>query len=124
MEWRAGIWATRLGKPAIVALLALALLALVFLLGRCTGRDDDTAQVEQTNRSGDAISHAAQDAIATIGDRTATEDAIDKAAEQVATQIGQAQSADEIRDAVLMGVCQQNSHRNDPACMPSAENHQ
>lgn len=110
--------ATKFGKPiAIIGGIAL-LLGLVFLLGRCSGDNDDVAaQVEQTTASSEAIADAAEHAIETIGERTATDAAIDQAVEDAVQEIENAESPDAVRAAVVNGLCRSSAHRNDPACM-------
>jgi len=108
----------KLARPVFFGLLAI--LALIVLsIGYCSlHRSDDSAakQAEQTSRSGEAISNAAGIAIETIGNRTATDDTIDAATENATKSIDNAQSVDDVRAAVLAGVCGQPSHRDDPAC--------
>lgn len=102
--------------PRIVGGLAIViLLGGVFLLGRCTG-GKDTAQVEQNSKSAAAVGDAAQGAIKTLENRTVTDKEIDKAVADANAQIGNAQSAGEVRSAVLAAVCAKPQHRNDPAC--------
>ncbi len=118
MTWLIGIVGERFAKPVLFGgIIILAGLAL-FILGRCTGGDnsDVAAQAEQTNRSGDAIIGAAQEAVATIGDNTASEAAIDQAVGEATKGIEDAQSVDVIRDLVVGSLCAQRAHSNDPAC--------
>lgn len=110
--------ATKIGKFSAIGLGIALLLAAVFLLGKCDNDDDQIkAQVEQTNRSGEAISAAAEMAIDKLEDRTVTDSAVNAAVDQVKQEIGNAQSADAIRDAVVGGLCGQAEHRSDPACV-------
>lgn len=113
----APLLATKFGKPLIFGGMFLFVIGAVFLLGRCTGGDDDVAaQVEQTNRSGEAISNAAEMAIDKIGDRAVTEASIDAAVNETVKEIDRAESADAIHDAVVRRLCVHAEHRNDPAC--------
>ena len=115
--------ATKFGKPAVIALGVLLLVGAIFLLGRCTGNNDELeAQVEQTNRSGEAIADAAEMAIDKIGDQAVTERSIDTAVAETVASIEGAQDADAVRNAVIAGLCSQHAHRNDPACTTHAEN--
>lgn len=113
--------ATKFGRYALIGLAIVALLGTVFLLGRC-GNDNEVAQVEQSVASAEAVSEAATDAIETIGENVATAGAVTRAAELAVVNIDDAVSVAEVRNAVIIGVCSQHSHRNDPACMPKAEN--
>jgi hypothetical protein len=115
--------ATKFGKPLLVGGTLLLLVAAIFLLGRCTGNDDELeAQVEQTNRSSEAIADAAEMAIDKIGDQAVTERAIDTAVAETVASIEGAQDADAVRNAVIAGLCSQHAHRNDLACATHAEN--
>ncbi len=100
---------------ASIAIAAALLVLATFIVARCTG-GKDTSQAEQTTRSGEAISNAAQGAIKTIGDRTVTDKVLENAASQAAEDVESAQSAAEIRSTVKATVCGQNVHRNDPGC--------
>lgn len=124
MAWLATAWASKLGKPLMIGGAVLLLIGLIFLLGRCSKddyEDDYRAQIDQTNRSSDAASDAAEAAIEILEGRTATEDAIDQVVTQTVGQIDSAASADQVRQAVLAGVCETAEHRNDPACVANAE---
>lgn len=124
--WIATTWASKLGRPLMIGGGVLLLLGLVFLLGRCTGGDDTDAikaQADQTNLSSDAIADAAEGAIETLEGRVATEDAIDQATQAALTEIDGAASPSQIEIAVRSALCAKPSHQNDPACMPTAENH-
>lgn len=108
----------KLARPVFFGLLALLALAILSI-GYCAlHHRDNTAQkqAEQTSRSGEATSNAAAAAIATIGNRTATDADIDAATANATKGIDNAQNLDDVRGAVLVGVCGQASHRNDPAC--------
>lgn len=109
--------ATKFGKPAVIALGVLLLIGAIFLLGRCTGNDDELeAQVEQTNRSGEAIADAAEMAIDKLEGREVSAEAIDAAVADTVQEIDDAQSADAIHDAVVRSLCVRAEHRDDPAC--------
>lgn len=113
----------KFAKPLTWSVLVLLLIGGTFLLGRCTAGDDtDGAQIEQTTRSSDAIADAAQGAIEILDGRVATEDAIDQVVAQTVKDIDIAANPDAVRQAVLAGVCGTPEHRNDQACMPTAEN--
>lgn len=119
--WAAKLVGEKFAKPFSIALAVLLLLGAVFLLGRCTGGDDTDAveaQAGQTTRSSDALATAAEGAIETLEGRTATEDAIDQVVTETVGQIERAATPDEVRAAVLAGVCARREHRNDPACRP------
>ncbi len=125
-EWIALKWASKLGRPLMIVGGVLLLFGLAFLLGRCTGGDDTDAieaQANQTNLSSDAIADAAAGAIETLEGRVATEDAIDQATQAALTEIDGAASPIQIENAVRSALCAKPSHQNDPACMPTAENH-
>lgn len=108
---------SRAFKPMIGIVAVIALLGLVFALGRCSGGDDVAVQqAEQTSRSGAAITNAAQAAIATIGNRTVTENSVDDAVGEAITEINNADDINAIRDAVLISVCGQPQHSRDSAC--------
>lgn len=127
ITWLATIVGPKLARPVLIGLTVLLLVGGIFLLGYCS-RDDKSdeleAQVEQTNRSGEAIADAAEMAIDTIGDRVATESTIDEAVERTVDRIEGAHDADAVRNAVIAGLCSQREHRNDPACSTHAENRQ
>lgn len=127
ITWLAGIVGPKLARPLFYGGAALLLVALIFTLGYCS-RDDKSdeleAQVEQTNRSGEAIANAAEMAIDRIGGQTATDEAIDAAVDNTVDRIEGAQDADAIRNAVIQGLCTKPSHRNDPACATHAEKRQ
>lgn len=107
----------KLAKPAFFVLMAIVLGGALFLLGRCKGDNDEVvAQIEQTNRSGEAIANAAEMAIEKLDDRTVTDAAVDQAVASTVQEIGRAESADAVRDAVIDGLCREPQHRNDPAC--------
>lgn len=117
MTWIAGILGTKAGKIGAGVLGVLLLGVLIFALGRCTGGNDDVAaQVEQTNRSGEAAADAAEMAIDTLEDRTVTDAAIDAAVTKATQEIENAETVDAVRSAVIDSLCGQTAHRNDPAC--------
>lgn len=106
-------------KPVAYALLVfLVLIPLVFMVGRCTADNDDvTQQVEQTERSTDAIANAAENAIERVQGQAIKEADIDAATIEAAREIGNAQSVDDIRNHVRDSMCRYASARNDPACI-------
>jgi hypothetical protein len=109
--------ATKAGKIVGGVLGILLVLGLVYALGKCSDSDADVAaQVEQTNRSGEAVANAAEMAIDKIGDRTLTDGVVDQAVAEVTQEIGHAESVDAVRGAVIDGMCGQPEFRNDPAC--------
>lgn len=117
LGWLISIVGPRAAKPVFFGLLAVLLLGGMFLLGKCSDDDDAiNAQVEQTNRSGEAISNAAEMAIDKLEDRTVTEQEIDRAVASTVQEIDRAETADAVRAAVIAGVCGQPEHSADPAC--------
>jgi len=105
-------WAARV----VIAVIGIVLLAIVFTIGRCSRHDDNTAQVNQTTASSDAIANAATTAIGTIQNRSVTEKDIDHATAVAQIEIDQAVDPAAVRGAVVTGVCANPAHRNDPAC--------
>lgn len=91
------------------------LLLVVFGPGACKSRQA-VEQAKQTTRSGEALGNAAASAVGTLENRVVTDKEIDAAVANVQKEIGSAQDLDAVRNAVLSGVCQKPSHRNDPAC--------
>ena len=119
MTWIASIVGERFARPVLIGGGVLLLFAIVFLIGRCSKddyEDDYRAQIEQTDRENTALADAAEGAIQTLENRTATEDAIDQATQAALTDIDAAVSPEQVRNAVLMGVCNTDEHRNDPGC--------
>lgn len=117
LGWLAAIVGQRAAKPVFFGLLIVVLLGGMFLLGKCSNEDDAIqAQVEQTNRSGEAISNAAEMAIDKVENRTVTDQVIDQAVASTLQEIDRAETADDVRAAVVAGLCGQPEHRNDPAC--------
>jgi low affinity Fe/Cu permease len=117
LGWLAAVVGQRAAKPVFFGLLAVLLLGTMFLLGKCSNDDDEiAAQVEQTNRSGEAVANAAEMAIDKLEDRTVTDQAIDQAVASTTQEIGRAETADAVRAAVIAGVCDEPEHRHDPAC--------
>lgn len=92
----------------------VAILAILFIIWVRKPEPDE--QMKQDVKSAEAISNAAQGAIATIGNRTATDAVIDEATDRALRNINDAQDILDMRRAVLDGVCGQASHRDDPAC--------
>ncbi len=115
--WLIPLVGEKAAKPVFFALMAVILLGGGFIVAKCTGGNRQAEkQAEQTNRSGEAISAAASDAIGTITGRTVTDKTVDDAVDQAAKDIGNAEDADTIRNIVIASVCADPSHRNDPAC--------
>lgn len=107
---------TPLARVIAGAVLFVGVLVLVLSLTHCGDNREAAEQAKQTNRSGEAITAAASDAIETIGDRVATEKNIDDAVTDAQKDIADVQDPNVIRNIVIDGVCKQNSHRHDPAC--------
>ena len=105
-------------RPVGFALIAVVVLLALWGASCAFHRPDTTAQqqAEQTTRSGDAIANAAQNAVATISNRTVTDAVVDQATVNAQKEIDNAENDDDIRAAVIAGVCGQTSHHNDPAC--------
>ena len=117
LTWLATIVGPKAAKPVLIGVVILLLFGAGFTLAKCTGGNDGEAeQAEQTSRSSEAMANAAQNAIERIDNRTVTEDAIDAATANALEEINNASNPDDMRNAVLDGVCGQSSHRNDPAC--------
>lgn len=112
----ANIVGQRAAKPVLFGMIAVVILIAMFAIARCSPDRTVQRQTEQTTASGEAIANAAQEAVQTITNRTATERDIDRATAQAMKEIDHAESADTVRDAVIAGLCGQASHRNDPAC--------
>lgn len=117
IAWLAARVGQKAAKPVFFALMVVILLGGGFTVAKCTGGNRQAEkQAEQTNRSGEAISAAASDAIDTITGRTVTDQTVDQAVDQATKEIGNAQDTDSVRSIVVASVCSQQSHRNDPAC--------
>jgi hypothetical protein len=108
---------SRYWYPVLAGIGAFLLFGFVLTVKSC-GRVDHTAerQVEQTTKSGQAITAAASDAIQIIGDRIVNDKTVDNAINDATKEINNAKNIDDVRRAVIDGVCQQKAHRFDPAC--------
>lgn len=101
----------------IIGLAVAAVIFAVFGLAQC-GKNDRAVQrqAEQTAASAEAISDAAAVAINTIGNRAVTEKDINHATTIAVLEIGDAVDPDDVRAAVIRGVCRTAQHSTDPAC--------
>ena len=106
----------KFAMPVLIGLVALLLIGSGFGVARCSRDTTAERQAEQTNASGEAVANAAANAIAVIGKRAVTENDVDVAVGQIQEEIINAPDPDTIRSAVIAGLCQQDSHRLDPAC--------
>ena len=106
----------KLAMPVLVGLAVLLLIGGTFTLSRCTKDHSAERQAEQTTASSEAIANAAKSAIDTIGAREATENDINYAVAHTQKDITDAPDPDAVRRSVIAGLCQQASHRFDPAC--------
>ena len=117
ITWLAGIVGEKAAKPVLFGAFALLLIIATLIVTKSCSNDRAVQeQADQTNRSGEAIADAAQSAIATIGNRTATDKVVDQAVATAQGNIDNAQDANAVRNAVLDSVCGSPAHRNDPAC--------
>ncbi len=116
IEFITRLGASRYWYPALGGVLALLLFGLIMTVKACGVDRTAERQAEQTTKSGQAITAAASDAIQIIGDRAASDKTIDAAVNDATKGIHDAKSVDDIRRAVIDGVCGQAAHRNDPAC--------
>jgi hypothetical protein len=104
-------------KRIFFAIIVLFVLIVLIGLAKCGGVDRTAErQAEQTTRSGDASANAASAAIDTIENRHDADTTGDAAVAATQGTIDNAQNPDDVRSAVLDGVCAKASHRNDPAC--------
>lgn len=99
----------------VIGVAALALIGVIFALGRC-GRPDAVRQAEQTTRSGEATADAAEVALNVLEGRTATDSEIDRAVGVAMMEIDNATDPAAVRTAVLDSLCGQPEYRDDPAC--------
>lgn len=97
-------------------LLLGVIIAVIFALGRCSG-GDESAQVQQTTRSTNAVASAAADAVSTLEERTSDEKSIDEAVTQATQEIRNAQTVEKVHSAVTQALCGKPAYANDPACV-------
>lgn len=97
-----------------VLLLGL-IIGTIFALGRCS-QGNDSAQVQQTTRSTNAVASAAADAVSVLEERTTDEKSIDEAVTQATQEIGSAQTVQEVHSAVTSALCHRDAFAADPAC--------
>jgi|SRR5882757_8819174 len=117
ITWLTGKVGATFAKPMLFTVIAVLIAIIVFTLAKCTG-GDNTAQQQatQTTRSGDAMANSASSAIGTVENRHDADATGDAAVAATQGNIDNAQNPDDLRGAVLNGVCRKTSHRNDPAC--------
>lgn len=98
--------------------IALFLLVGVFIAAvvQCTRGDDNSAQVQQTTRSTDAVASAAADAVSTLEERTSDEKSIDEAVSEVTQGIHDARTVQQIHDAVTAALCGKPAYADDADC--------
>lgn len=116
----------RLGIPAsmaryvIIGVIMLLLVVILLSAFQCQGwrgRKAVEAQADQTNASGEAIGKAGSNAVNVATDRAANDAKIDADVASSQRDISDAETSDDVRDAVLRGICLRDpSHRDDPAC--------
>lgn len=103
---------------AVVVLLLLAILTTAVTCYRGQKSADRARQADQTVKTVTAHNKAAGEAVNTVSDRVAAEQAID--ADTIRTQevIRNAETSDQVHDAVVDIMCRRlrENGRNDPAC--------
>lgn len=108
-------WFAANARTIALTLIVGVFIALFFSITRCSG--DESAQVQQTTRSTEAVASAAADAVSTLESSTASEKSIDQAVATAAQEIHDAQSAQQVHSAVTSALCGKPAYRNDPACL-------
>lgn len=116
MTWLVATFGARAAKLIVIVAVALIIGAFVLFVAWHSHDPAPVEQAKQTTRSSEAVADAAQDAIATIGNRTATDAMVDAVTVNTVENIGNALDPFDVRDAVVAGVCSRAAHRNDPAC--------
>lgn len=107
------------GRIAFYIFLAI-LIAMLLLIGRCSYeavfKSGKAAQAEQTTRSADALSNAAEHAVETVIQSSGRDASIDEVVIRASKDIDNAQDPVAARDAVINSVCDLAEYNNDPAC--------
>lgn len=116
MTWLIATFGERAARFIVALGVALIIGAFVLFIAWRSHDDTPSEQAKQTTRSSEAVADAAQDAIATIGKRTATDALIDDVTVDTVKEIENAVDPFDVRDAVVAGVCRNPAHRRDPAC--------
>lgn len=107
---------TKYYYAAIASVILVVLLMLILAVGSC-GRDrTKEKQVEQSAASANAASDAGANAVQVAASVAAKEATADEATRVTVREIEGAETADDIRSAVIDRLCKQPSHRLDPAC--------
>lgn len=97
-------------------IIGILLIGLVIAILFSCSQGDDSAQVEQTTRSSEAVASAAADAVSTLESRTTADKSIDDAVATATQEIHDAKSAEQVHSAVTSALCGKLAYRNDPAC--------
>ena len=100
----------RFAKPAFY--IALALLALSILgVVKCSADRKAVVQIEQTNRSNDALANSAVDVVETYGASVNRAEAIEAATEIAQKDVDNAQDVSAIRDSVVRSFCLRDARK-------------
>jgi len=102
-------------KPVLWALIALALLSMLGV-AKCAYDSRVAEQAKQTERSSEAISDAAQNAVAIVTNRADADADIDNVVSAAAKEIDDAPNATIAYDAALRAACLLPAYSRDPSC--------
>lgn len=114
-RWLDGIVGPKMVKPLII-ILGVILAITAFGVARCVWKGGAAKQAEQTTRSGEALTEAAESAVGTITNAHGREVAIDTLVAGAALEIDAAATPQEKRDAAINAVCQLAEYATDPQC--------
>lgn len=110
-----GIVGPKTVKPLLIV---LGVILIVSALGvaRCVWKGEAARQAQQTTRSGEALTEAAEGAVEAITNAQGREVAIDTLVAGAALEIDAAGTPQEKRAAAINAVCQLPEYAGDPQC--------
>jgi len=111
----AGVVGQKWAKPVMWVLIVTALLSTLGI-AKCTYDNRVAEQAKQTERSSEAISDAAADAIAVVTNRADADADIDNVVSAAAKEIDDAPNATVAYDAALRAACLLPAYNRDPSC--------